>query len=98
MFVQEIHVYETFHGGALIKIQARVDGSLHDIWQTNAPTDITTSRIFNPTLQVWIYLLFWTYSGHLEIPILDFLVTRIPLHFFNYESFFLCIQLRVFLF
>ena len=55
MRLQEVHVYETYSGGAVVTIEARdTDDNLTDVWSTPSPDYITTARVFNPSLYVSI--------------------------------------------
>eukprot|EP01080_Neovahlkampfia_damariscottae_P003599 gene3599-6334_t len=52
--VSEIHIYETYNGGAVVKISGRK--SIEDpwvvLWSTNEPEIVTEYRVFNPLLNL----------------------------------------------
>ena len=49
-----IDIYETFHGGAVVRVQGKdADGNWVTFWEADAPQDVTTANVFSPTpLQV----------------------------------------------
>ena len=53
VFVHEVHIYETYNGGALVKIEAMVpSGRFVELWSVQHPQHITQARVFKPALQV----------------------------------------------
>ena len=53
VFVHEVHIYETYNGGALVKIEAMVpSGRFIELWSVEHPQHITQARVFKPDLQV----------------------------------------------
>ena len=50
VFISEVHIYETFNGGAVKRISAlNKPDTWVDIW-SGQPTHVTSSRIFKPSL------------------------------------------------
>ena len=50
--LEELHIYETYNGGAIYKVSVRdPEGEWHKIW-AGTPHHVTQSRIFKPPLQV----------------------------------------------
>jgi hypothetical protein len=55
IYLTELNIYETFHGGAITSIKVKNDktNKLVTIWKAknNKPQDISQSRIFKPPIQ-----------------------------------------------
>ena len=54
--IERIDVYETYNGGGVVKVSAQETdtNNWHLLWSVPQPTDVATSRIFSPTLNVSI--------------------------------------------
>ena len=54
--IERIDIYETWHGGGVVKVSAQETGTnnWHILWSVPQPTLVTTSRIFTPTFSVSI--------------------------------------------
>ena len=53
LYIETINIYETYHAGGLLKIQAkRPDGNWLEIWKTPQLQNMSQSRIFSPKITV----------------------------------------------
>ena len=53
LFIKEVHIYETYNGGAVVKIELkRPDGAWITVYTSNTTTVEKESRIFSPHIQV----------------------------------------------
>ena len=65
LFVTGIDIYETYYGGAVTTVLARISGGTWQIlWGPEEPQAIEHARIFSPKLQVETYSNFMTNLFH----------------------------------